>query len=208
MAEDNNNTSPAPATPTDSGKSIPYDRFQSVVSERNNLKTAMADLENQLQGAMEKAATVDTLASTIEQMKADHTAAAEGWKTDQALMGAGLLDAEGRDVAKYLYGRLTGDDKPALPDWLSSLQADPAAAPKALAPYLTSTAKQDAPAAAPTQTMPRSNNGTNSTVTPTTGAPISAERIRQLRMDAMRTGDWTAYRESRSAILASVKGKG
>ena len=207
MAEDNTSTPPAPATPTDSGKSIPYDRFQSVVAERNNLKTAMADLESQLQGAMEKAATVDTLASTIEQMKLDHAAAAEGWQTDQALMSAGLLDAEGRDVAKYLYGRLTGDDKPALADWLTTMKSDPEAAPKALAPYL-SPAKQDAPAAAPAQQMPRSNNGTNSTTIPTTGAPISAERIRQLRMDAMRTGDWTAYRESRTAILASVKGKG
>ena len=206
MAEDNTSTPAAP--PADSSKSIPYDRFQSVVAERNNLKTAMADLEAQLQGAMEKSATVDTLASTIEQMKLDHTAAADGWKTDQALMGAGLLDAEGRDVAKYLYGRLTGDDKPALADWLTTMKADPEAAPKALAPYLSAPAKQDAPPASPAQQMPRSNNGTNSTTIPTTGAPISAERIRQLRMDAMRTGDWTAYRESRTAILASVKGKG
>ena len=207
MAEDTTETTTTNTTTTaPAAKSIPYDRFQSVVNERNELKTTISDLQTQLQGALEKSATVDTLAATIEEMKTSHAAAAQDWATDEALLSAGLTDAEGRDIAKYLYGKIPPEGRPDLPAWMAGIKAEPATAPKALAPYLGPTAPAIAEPAAPNgSTLPPSNRGTNTTAQPVAGEPISAERIRQLRIEAMRTGDWSAYRESRGAILAAVK---
>jgi len=204
MSEDTNK--PANGSTT-TNNAIPYDRFQSVVAERNDLKNQIADLQTQLQGAIEKSATVDTLATQLDEMKAAHTKAQADWGVDRELLTAGLVDPEARDVAQFLYGKLSGDDKPTLADWLTAAKEDPTQAPKALAPYLASKSTEAAaPAPAPVPTgVPNANTGATAKEQPASAAPLSADKVKELRLQAMQTGDWSAYRASRDGLLASLR---
>lgn len=209
MSEDTMTTedTTTPATgSTTTTNAIPYDRFQSVVTERNDLKGQVTTLTEQLQGAMAKSATADTLTAQIDEMQSAHTKAQADWGVDREMLTAGLTDAEGRDVAKFLFGKLATEGKPTLADWLATAKADPTQAPKALAPYLATKPTEAAPTSAPTPPgVPNANTGATSTEQPASASPLSADKVKELRLQAMATGDWSAYRASRDGLLASLR---
>ena len=117
------------------GGSIPYDRFQTVVQERNNLQGKVSDLERQVQTLAEKGATADTLAAQLREAQQKFEAERSAWGTERAIVGAGITDPEGVEFARLAYERIkAGEDgkKPSITDWLGQRDA----LPKAVRAYL------------------------------------------------------------------------
>ena len=90
------------------------------------------------------------LQAKLERMKADHAAAADQWRTSEAMLRRGLTDDEGQAVALALHARLPADDRPTLADWMDSFKGEEADnTPAALRPYLQSSAPPTPAPAAP-----------------------------------------------------------
>lgn len=189
-------------------ESVPYSRFQAVVAERNELRGQIEGYTTQVQTLSEQAAASDSLTAQIKELRAAHAAEAANWDTTRTLMEGGLMDPEGREVATFLHSRLPEEDRPPIGEWLSSFQGDGASPPKALAPYLSGTGVTPEPGARTEDTSSpatrvSSDAGVTSAASPT--APQwSSDRIRELRLEAQTTGDWSKYREARDAILEAT----
>lgn len=208
MAE-NTAAPPAPTTTDTPGEPIPYARFSEVVTERNKLQ---ADLT----AATETASQVPDLAGQIEALKTEHAAQTAAWQTDRGLMERGLMDDEGRDVARLIHGRLPAADRPDIGAWLDTLTTGGGDVPRALAGYLkpnTPPATTAPPAAttAPPATaapilakLPASNNGTTGAA-PAAPQTLGVEKLREIRAECQRTGDWSPYQAIRDQLLHSLK---
>jgi len=190
-------------------KSIPLDRFNAVVTERNELRSTVENLKSAVSSTADTVATVEALQKELTELKSAYDQSKQDWNTDRELLTAGIRDEEGRDIARFLFSKLPEENKPELSEWLKTATSDPSSAPRALVPYLetksatpekTETADQVSPAG-----VPSSNQGAKSTNQPATAQTVSDERIKELRMDAVRTGDWTSYREHRDGILKSLR---
>lgn len=180
-------------------RTIPYDRFSTVVSERNTLKDRVAELERQLQGAAEKAATADTLAGQLREAQAKHAADSEAWGLEKGILGAGITDPEGLDFARLAYQRVQpGADgkKPSITDWLAARDA----LPRAVLAYLPAQAQGQQGGAQGQQGQgqrtgnppPNANAGTKSyTGSPGTFTPEAISRMTPAE-----------YKAAREAILA------
>lgn len=188
-------------------KRVPYWRFQEVVTERNEHKTAREKLENENKAAREKLSQWDQLAAERDQWKGKAETAAAQFGTDLRLAELGL-DADARDVTRLLHGRLPEKERPDLLDWVGALRSDPTKAPRALQPYLQprDTAKPEAkpeapaagapaaaPAAQPAQGLPRSAPAAQPGGTPAAGSAPTAEVIAAAIDKARRTGSWAEY---------------
>jgi hypothetical protein len=203
-------------------KTVPYDRFQKVVQERNEWKSKASTFERDAQANAERAATSDTLAKQLEDLKGEFKSARSAWDLERGMMGAGLTDQEGRDVAQMHYGRLAEKDRPTMTDWLEGLRKDPTKAPRSLQPFLgdgkadTATAgagKSEEPAKGSggggkatglprsTGREPASSTGAN------TGDPMSAGQLRQIREKAQQSGDWTEWRRATGQTKSDDGGK-
>lgn len=187
------------------GKPVPYHRFSRVIEEKNILSTR-----------------VTALSAELDALKGTMATERESWNQEKSLMESGLTDPEGRDIARYLYSRL-GEDRPkSIATWLTTLKADGATVPKALAPYLgaspapTASGTGVAPATpqsgqagtgqAPMgQAMPRV--AATGPVAPPASPGVTAESIRALREEAMRTGDWSKVRAAMPAIRETIASK-
>lgn len=167
-------TTPEPAA----NEAVPYARFAEVLEERNQLREVASGLPD--------------LQQKIEGFETER----KSWAVDREFMTAGLTDSEGLDVAKYLYGKIEGEARPSVSDWLAT-------PPKALAGYFKKTGTAPTPAAP--ALVPDANKGTTATSAPATGEPISADMTRQIVQEAVKTGDWSRYREARDAILAAAR---
>lgn len=180
-------------------KTIPYERFQSVVGQKNELAAKVTELEGQVQSLSEKAATVDTLGQQVRewQGKAETAEARFGtYKTISSTLGT--TDQEAIEAAEWAYNKLPTKDRPKLPDWLGSLKEDPSKAPKVLSPWLTQSQSQSKPADSQTPaTQPRGT--TNQPQAPGAPSTVSADAINAARDHAIKTGDWTRYKELRKA---------
>ena len=65
---------PPPAGGASAPQTIPYDRFRSVVAEKNSLTAQLAQMEAQLTAAQQRGATVDTLSQQLQQATTRATA--------------------------------------------------------------------------------------------------------------------------------------
>lgn len=184
-------------------KMIPMERFNEVVTERNSLRDTVEGLQSIADSSADTVATVQTLRNELEEMRTAHHKSQTDWNIDRELLTAGITDEEGRQVARFLFSKLPDENRPELSVWLSSAMSDPSTAPRALAPYLAKPPTIAPPA--PPAGIPSTNTGTSATQHPATTGNISDERIRELRLAAVRTGDWTAYREHRDSILKSIR---
>lgn len=183
-------------------KTVPYEEFQRVVRQKNDALEQLETTKGELAQYREKSATTDTLANRVRELEGELQKQQSEFRVQSTLMDHGILDAEGRDVAQYLYGKLPEEGRPELADWIKSARENPDEAPKALRPYLGTTepVKPD-PKSAPEGTLPKSNAGVDpSGATRSTGPSFSADRIREIREEAQRTGDWSKYREIRHHI--------
>lgn len=197
---------------------VPADRLQKVTEQRREAQKTARELEAQLEEAQgqlteaqKHAKGSEALAQQVEELRGQIEAQKAEHETDRALLEAGITDPEGRDVARYLYGRLDEEGRPPLSEWLGSFGEDRSAAPRALTPYLSTLdvpspapapaeAQAGAPSSdpAPTQgrVMPPPNAGVRHAAP--SSEPYSAEAIRRMSPEE--------YRQHRDAILATVKG--
>lgn len=201
-------------TQTTTEKTVPYARFQAVVSERNELRSKVSSLEQDLQSHSEKAATADTLAQQLEAEKSARAKERAAWDTERAMIDAGLHDQEGRDVAQLHYGRLGEKERPALGDWLKGLREDPTKAPRSLQPFLGAAdqgggagAEGSGGAESAARTSHRSTRtGADPEGSRTTSAPLSAGKLREIRERAQRSGDWSEWKRVTNQATAGAQG--
>lgn len=163
--DDETNTSQQPPADTDlAGLKA---RLSDVIAERNAVRKEAATLR-------EQAGKADEYRQAAEAATARLAAREAEWVDERAMVSAGLVDDEARDVARALYGRLPGEGRPAtVAEWVASLRVEGATPPRALAPYLGGGGAP--PVAAP---PPRpSGNGQQ----PPVGGPADGAALRQAR---------------------------
>lgn len=159
-------------------KTIPYARFSEVLQERNELKP--------------KAENYDKLVKEHDELKQKYTALEE----DTVIMGTGLADPEGRELARYLHGKLPPEGRPPIGEWLTGLKAEPTKMPKALAPYWPTAATGGAQGGAQgggaagaggaRQVPPKTAAGGS----PAAGAPAAGA----ITKEQMNAGSWSEQR--------------
>jgi hypothetical protein len=160
---------------------VPYERFAAVVAERKALRSQVAgtaDLQAKLDAATKRATDAEAALASGRQE----------WEERSALWKAGVDDDDGIDVARTLYGRLPADKRPTMSEWIAGLKAEGATVPKPLAPYLA----QQQPAAAPAKAQPKP--GQPQAQPPSAAGRADETAIRTARMEAHRTGDWSAFK--------------
>ena len=161
---------------------VPYERFAAVVAERKALRSQVAgtaDLQAKLDAATKRADAAESALASGRQE----------WEERSALWKAGVDDDDGIDVARTLYGRLPADKRPTMSEWIAGLKAEGATVPKPLAPYL---AQQTPPGAAPPKAQPKP--GQPQAQPPSAAGRADETAIRTARMEAQRTGDWSAFK--------------
>jgi hypothetical protein len=161
---------------------VPYERYKETTEKITSLKA-------ELRGARAEAETYKTkigeyepkvkelegASATIEKLKAEHKAAADGWAEERGLLVHGVTDEEDVVVARTLYARLPAEGKPkSIGDWLGSLKAEGATPPKALSHLFTKPAPGDPKAAPP----PRPNPGGGG-APPSNGSKPNAAQLRE-----------------------------
>lgn len=122
---------------------------------------------------------------------------------------AGLTDPDAADLVEHFYARLPEKDRPSRGDWIRSLT--PATAPKGLVPYLP------AAPAAEGKPPPAASPAAGKTTVAAAGSPpasagaagaattVTAAEIRQARIQAQRTGDFSKVRELLGRVDPRVK---
>lgn len=196
---------PAPAE-NGSAKTVGYEHFQRVVTAKQGLESQVADLKGQLSSALERAAGVDTLAGQLTAAQASTAEAESRFATWRDVGGAlGVTDPEVIELAVWSHGKLPAEGRPAIGDWLGTLQTDPATAPVALRPFITGAVPDQVPSPI-RHPSPRPPAAPSSTP----GAPssISADAIRQARDIGVKTGNWARYKELSAAAGYRTPGKG
>jgi len=188
---------PAPA-PEPAGKVVAYENFQRVVEAKTGLEGQVVSLRAEIQKLTEKAATVDTLSSQVNEWKGKAEQAESRFATFTEFSGVlGTTDTDTIGVFDAKYRALPEKDRPARAEWVKALQAKPDEAPSVLRPWL-------APAAAPvpagkTPTPAPRAPGT-STTPPGAPAAVSADEVRRVREQAIKSNDWTAWRELKKSM--------
>ena len=145
-------------------------------------------------------------AAELETERTRATAAeARATKAERALevARAGITDPDGADLVDFYFDRLPQEGRPASRgEWVKGLTG--ATAPKGLAPYLPAAPPAAPPAPPPKPPAPPAG-GKTTVATP--GAPpasagaagaastVTGAEMKQARIDAQRTGDYTRVRE-------------
>lgn len=207
-------------------ESVPMDRFQKVVQERNDLRSKIAELEGQVQANAEKLATTDTLAKRLKDVETEFASARGQWNEERSIFALGITDPDAIDVARVFHRKLPEENRPPLPDWLGGLVKDPSKAPTAMRGILPQQAGAGAgggggSGAAGADGAQNGGGGSksanaggaggHSTTTNgqrTDGAqqapePLSPEQIRAIRDRAMKTNDWSEWKRVRGQVLTN-----
>lgn len=115
----------------------------------------------------------------------------------------GTLDADVLGAFDARYEGLPAEGRPTREAWVAGLKAAPDAAPALLRPWLAAPASAPPPPpAAPPPPPPRAVGGAGGP--PAVGSELTDADVRRMRMEAQRTGDWSAYREARKLLVPSV----
>lgn len=183
----------------DVGGRIPKYRFDNVVQERNTLRKENAALRD-------KAGGYDAVVKERDTYKEQISHAEAKWAAEVRLAELGF-DADGREVARLVYGRLPATDRPEIGEWLLKAKEEPEKAPRPLRPYLQPEPKPEAkaeaedakaaakeePKAPPPPPLPRASTpATPGGAAPASGGPTT-EAIAAAVEHAKKTGDWSKY---------------
>ena len=173
-------------------QTVPYDRFQTVVSEKNALVTERDSLKAEIQKLTEKAATADTLAAEVTRWKGEVETHKGRFQTFTELSGAlGTTDTDVIDIFDARYQALPQKDRPTRTAWVEGLKTKPDEAPTVLRPWLALAQGDGGKGGAkPPQPKPP---GTPPTP-PGAGGNVTAEAIRAAREKGTKTGDWSEYK--------------
>ncbi len=197
MSDDGNGGTPPGGGGGGGPGTVPYARFQEVVTARNDLQGRVTSLEGEVQTLTEKAATVDTLAGQVETFRGKAAAAEQRFERYQTISGElGTTDPDAIEAVEWQHGRLPEEGRPELKTWLADLKAKPEEAPTVLRPWLKSEEGGGAPGGeggGDTTRKPRAP-GRRAGGTPP-GGDVTAAQIREASQHGQRTGDWSRYRE-------------
>jgi hypothetical protein len=164
---------PAPVVdPTKKSDWVPRERLTEVIAERNMWRERAS-----------AAPDPEAVQRQLAELQAAVEAERNGRNEDRALFGAGITDADGQEVARLLYGKLSEKPEGGIGEWLTSLRAEGAEVPKALSPWLQ-------PPAQPATTTTRPPTQAPRAAPPTEGRP-DAGAIRAAR-EAFRKGELSA----------------
>lgn len=197
---------PTPRTPANGAppvvRTVPQERYNATVAEKKELAARVATLEAEVQSVTERAATADTLAKQLEELRASTKAQAAAWEEKFSLQGAGLTDPEDVDVARTLYGRMPAEGKPkTIADAVTAWRADPTTAPRALAhvfgPATVPAAGAAGAAGKPVTPAPNATGAPGTR--PAAGEPVTGAALKALRESAQASGDWTAFNAASKA---------
>ena len=184
--------------PGEQPKVVAYENFQRVVEAKTGLEAQLKTAQSQIQALQEKAATVDTLSGQVNEWKNKATEAEGRFATFSEFSGAlGTNDSEIIGVFDAKYKALPEKDRPSRTDWVGILKAKPDGAPSVLRPWLTggvgntTVGGPPKPAPKPPNTPP---------TPPSAPSSVSPEEIARVREEAVRTGDWSKWKEMRKGM--------
>jgi hypothetical protein len=188
----------SPATPAPAANVVDHDRYARVVAAKQGLEAQVADQRAQIDALAEKSATVDTLASQVEEWKGKAAEAATRFDRFKTLSaGLGTTDTEAIEAAEWAHSRLPAEGRPEIGAWVEGIKTDPTKAPKVLAPWLAPAPSTDPAIPAPKTPGPKPpNRGTQQTGAP---AAVSAEQFRAAREKGVRSGDWSEFKALKKA---------
>ena len=174
------------------GRTVDYETYMRVVSAKQGLENQVGALKRERDGALEKAATADTLAAQVEEWKAKAADAQGSFQRFRSISTTlGTAEPEAIEAVEWQYNKLQGDDKPELDAWLANIKEKPEEAPLVLRPFLTGAVETP-----PAKT--RARERTPSTNPPNGDDGASQEKLRRMREHAAQTGDWTEYEKYRA----------
>lgn len=184
-------------------KMVPSSRLREETAARRAALARVSEVEAELAAATKRIGTADTLAKRVGELEGELKLEREDRAVDRAVYGSGITDPEGVDQVRYHYGRLPEKDRPPVSDWLKSVTADPAKAPKSLQPFLPAAAGKASTATAATT---RATGGATGAAAGSAGngAPMSAEAIKAIRAECERTGDWAPWKAARPQMMAAL----
>jgi TolA-binding protein len=110
-----------------------------LADARRKLRAAnerITELQGQITDLEPKAQSSETLTRRIQELERERDGERSGRSFDRAVAAKGITDPEGVDLVQLQYQRLPEQNRPKPEDWLNTLTADPAKAPKWLSPYL------------------------------------------------------------------------
>lgn len=167
-------------------KTVPYDRFQTVVTQKNTLAAEVEASKAELQRLTERLATTDTLAQALEAEKAARLAVEQRYQRYAVGVQHGITDPDLLAFAELKHSGLPADGRPDFGEWLTALKAKPEDAPAPL--RLVWQPPAAAPAAAPPAAAPAANAGT-----------VPAAPLKDLTADTIRGMTTEQYRAWRKA---------
>lgn len=189
---------PAPAPAPEPAKTVAYEHFQRVVEAKTGLEAQIATLRGEVQKLTEKAATVDTLSGQVNEWKGKAEQAESRFSTFTEFSGAlGTTDTDVIGAFDSKYRALPEAARPPRAEWIKAMQAKPDEAPSVLRPWLAP-APAPAPAGKPPGPAPRAPGTT--TTPPGAPATVSAEEVRRVREQAIKSNDWAAWRELKKTM--------
>jgi len=121
-------------------ETVPLEKYNRAQEELRKARERVRELEPaaarvaELEPLTVRVAEYETKIATLT---TEHTSAVARLTEDLAMAEVGLTDPLGRDTARVVYQRLPEKDRPAIGDYLRSLNADGADIPKPLQPYFT-----------------------------------------------------------------------
>lgn len=218
MPEDDKTGGAAGGTDKEQREPVPYNRFSEVVKERNDLRDKNAVLERDVKTHQERAATADTLASQLNDAKANHAKELAGLRADLTLAERGVKSNEDRQAVRFYHSQLPEKDRPELGTWLDELQKDTSKAPRGLGLLLQDLGKgagdaggagKDAKGAGGGKETPEGKRLPGSKGRDDTGrggtGEVSTDEIRAAREKGQKTGDWSDYEAIRATVLPGAR---
>lgn len=181
-------------------KTVAHEHFQRVVEAKTGLEAQVKTLQADIAKLTERAALVDTLTQQVNEWKTKAAEAEGSFQTYTEFSGAlGSSDKDVIDTFHAKWKALPEAGRPAKADWVKAMKEKPDEAPAVLRPWLSAT-QQQAETKTPDKKPAPKSPGAGQTPP---GAPsaLSAEQVRAIREEAVRTGDWSKWKEARKAYL-------
>lgn len=176
---------------------IERSKFDRVVEAKKGLERQLAEAREANQSLEERVSSVDSLAKRLEAAEQAAQAAESRFSRYQTISSAvGSTDSDVIDAFEWQYGRLQGDDRPDLGEWIKGLRAQPEAAPAVLRHWLGG---QEKPTQEP-KAAPRPSPSAGHRQPPGGESAYSSAELRGIRQEAMITGDWSKWAQVRKAM--------
>lgn len=186
-------------------KTVDYATYQRVVQAKQGLEAQLAEYKGQVDSLTEKGASVDTLAEQLAQAKARADAAETKFARHVKISAKlGTTDPDVIAAVEWQHGRLPADGrKEDVGEWLDELKADPTKASSVLRPFLGGEGGggSEGGGGEGGKKKPRDTGGGGGQGGQPPGgkSQFSKEQIRAAREHAVKTGDWSRYKEMRKA---------